>query len=369
MKNNKSVKVKVLTINCGSSSIKYKLYSFPKGNLLYKGMIERIGEKKSSVKNHSQGMSLVFSQLISDKAINSLDEIKTIGHRVVHGADVFCQPHIVDNKVIKKIKECVELAPLHNPANLDGIEATKKLLPKVTQVAVFDTAFHQTIPTHAHLYALPMKYYKKHKIRRYGFHGSSHQYVMGQAAKILKRPANKLKIITCHLGNGCSIAAIDKGKSVDTSMGFTPLEGLVMGSRCGDIDPAIVFYLMHKEKLSYHQVDNILNRESGLLGLSGISNDVRVLTKAAKKGNKRARIALTIFLYRIKKYIGAYHLVLGGADAVVFTAGVGENNPQLIKSLAKDIQKIAPKTKVLVVPTNEELMIASLTFDLIKNKI
>lgn len=369
MKKKISKQVKVLTINCGSSSIKYKLYSFPKGDLLYRGAIERIGEKGSSVKNHAQGMRLVFFQLIDDKAIKNLDEIKTIGHRVVHGADVFCQPHMIDNRVIKKIKECVELAPLHNPANLDGIKAAKKLLPKVHQVAVFDTAFHQTIPVHAYLYAIPMKYYKKHKIRRYGFHGLSHQYVVKQAAKALRRPVNKLKMITCHLGNGCSIAAVDEGKCIDTSMGFTPLEGLVMGSRCGDIDAAIVFYLMHKEKLSYHQVDDILNRESGLLGVSGISNDVRVITREAKKGNKRAKIALELFLYRIKKYIGAYHLILGGADVIVFTAGIGENNPHLIRSLTKDIHKITPKTKVLVVPTDEELMIASLTFNLIKNRI
>lgn len=360
--------MKILVINCGSSSIKYKLYEFPKRKLIAKGLIEKIGEKNSSIQNHSQGIKELFSRLIKDRILKNVNEISAIGHRVVHGGETFKKPTIIDGRVIDKIKDCSSLAPLHNPANLSGILGCLEVLPAVRQVAVFDTAYHQTIPEYAYFYAIPSEYYKKYGVRKYGFHGTSHQFVAHKCAEILKKPENKLKIITCHLGNGCSIAAIDKGKVVETSMGFTPLEGLIMGTRCGDIDVAAVFYIMEKENLSIRQMDEILNRKSGLLGISGISNDIRTLNEEAKKKNPSAILAINMFLHRIKKYIGAYHFILGGAEAICFTAGIGENNPAMINKLKKDIRAIAPKAKVLVVPTDEELMIASLTYGLLNNK-
>ncbi|MCM8787027.1 MAG: acetate kinase [Candidatus Omnitrophica bacterium] len=357
--------MKILVVNCGSSSIKYKLYSFPKQELLTKGLIERIGEKGSEVKTHKEGIRCLFSKLIENKAVKDLSEIDAIGHRVVHGAETFQKPHIIDNRVIKEIAKCCQLAPLHNPANLEGIISCRKILPKISQVAVFDTAFHQTIPQRAYLYAIPFYYYKKYKIRKYGFHGTSHQFVAHQAAKILKKPLQKLNLITCHLGNGCSITAIKNGLSIDTSMGFTPLEGLIMGTRCGDIDPAAIFYIMEKEKLTTNQMYDILNKKSGLLGISCLSNDFRILKKE-QKSNIYAKLALDMFIYRIKKYIGAYMLILGKVDAICFTAGIGENNPEIIFQIKQDIHKILPKTKILVIPTDEELMIAKLTYQLIK---
>ena len=361
--------MKILVINCGSSSIKYKLYKFPQKKLVTKGLIEKIGEKQSPIKDHRQGINILFSRLLEEEAIKDLKEINAIGHRVVHGEEIFQKPTIITKEVLRKIKECFEIAPLHNPKNYEGIIACKRILPQTIQVAVFDTAFHQTIPEYAYMYALPIEYYKKYKIRRYGFHGASHQYITYQAAKILKKPLNKLKLITCHLGNGCSIAAIDKGKSIDTSMGFTPLEGLVMGTRCGDIDAAAIFYLMEKEKLNIKQMNEILNKKSGILGISGISNDVRVIKEEIRKKNKYAKLALDIFLYRIKKYIGAYYLILGGVDAICFTAGIGENNPDIIEKLKKDVYKVIPqKAPVYVIPTDEELMIATLTYKLVRKK-
>lgn len=361
--------MKILVINCGSSSIKYKLFEFPKKLLITKGLIEKIGEASSSIQTHSQGIKLILERLVSEKIVKDIHEISAIGHRVVHGGETFKKPIVIDERVIEKIKECSILAPLHNPANLAGILGCKEALPKIKQIAVFDTAYHQTIPECAYLYAIPIDYYHKYGVRKYGFHGTSHQFVAEKAAQRLKRPLNKLKIITCHLGNGCSITAIDKGKVIDTSMGFTPLEGLIMGTRCGDIDVAAVFYIMEKEKISITHMDEILNRKSGLLGVSGISNDIRTLKDKAEKGNDLARIALSMFMYRIKKYIGAYYLILGGADAVCFTAGIGENNPDMIKEFKKDIRKIAKgQTKVLVVPTDEELMIATLTYNLLSGK-
>ena len=357
----------ILTVNCGSSSIKYKLYSFPKGEMINRGLIEKIGEKSSSIANHTQGMKKLFHNLLKEKAIDNLEEIDAIGHRVVHGGETFREPHRIDNEVIKKIKECSKLAPLHNPANLAGIRACTKILSQITQIAVFDTAFHHTIPEHAYMYAIPIKYYRRHKIRRYGFHGTSHQFVAMRAAQILKRSLTGLNLITCHLGNGCSITAIKRGKAIDTSMGFTPLEGLIMGSRCGDVDVAAILYLMEKEKLSIRQIDEVLNKRSGLLGISGISNDVRTIKEQIKKRNKFAKLALDMFTYRIKKYIGAYWLILGGADAICFTAGIGENNPDIISQIKKDIStQIGKKTKVLVIPTDEEFMIASLTYELLR---
>jgi acetate kinase len=360
--------MKILVVNCGSSSIKYKLYEFPKAVLIKKGLIEKIGEQNSPILDHSQGIKELFSHLIKEKIVKDVKEISAIGHRVVHGGETFKKPHIIDQEVIEKIKECVQLAPLHNPANLAGIIGCREVLPNIPQVAVFDTAFHQTIPEYVYLYAMPYRYYKEYGIRRYGFHGTSHQFVAQSTAKLLKKSLNKLKLITCHLGNGCSITAINKGRVLDTSMGFTPLEGLIMGTRCGDVDVAAVFHIMEREKLTPEQMDVILNKKSGLLGVSGISNDIRAIKEKARKKDHLARLSLEMFLHRIKKYIGAYYLILGGADAICFTAGIGENNPDMINRLKKDISKIVPKkTKILVVPTDEEKMIAHLTQDLIKN--
>jgi len=359
--------MKILVINCGSSSIKYKLYDFPSKTLLIKGIIEKIGEKSSQVKNHHQGIKVLLSDILKKRAVTGLDEIFAIGHRVVHGGEAFTQPHLLDERIIKKIKECAQLAPLHNPVNLAGIMGCRKLFPHIPQVAVFDTAFHQSIAERAFMYPIPIIYYRKYKIRKYGFHGTSHQFVARQAASVLKKPLNKLKLITCHLGNGCSLAAIDKGKSIDTSMGFTPLEGLMMGTRSGDIDVAAVFYLMKKEKLSVSEMDEILNKKSGILGITGLSNDFRTLKKAVRKGNRRAKLAYDMFIYRLKKYIGAYCFILGRPDAVCITGGIGEHSNRIVNIIKKDVLKVyGRKTKVLVIPTDEELMIANLTYELIK---
>lgn len=369
---------KVLVINSGSSSIKYCLFdvrtnsrkSDARFRLYYKGLIEKIGQKDERIKNHKDGIRLLLDELVrtEEAGLKRLDEIFVIGHRVVHGGVEFEQPTVVTDKVIAQIRRCFELAPLHNPANLAGIRACRELLPDTRQVAIFDTAFHQTLPDYAYIYGLPYEYYKKYNLRKYGFHGTSHHYVALEAAKILKKPLNKLKLITCHLGNGCSIAAINNGKSVDTSMGFTPLEGLVMGTRCGDIDPASVIFLEKKEKKSLGEIDRVLNYESGLKGISGISNDMREIKKAAGQGHYRSRLALNIFAYRIKKYIGSYLAALGGADAIVFTAGIGENEKDIrakaLEGLFNFLNK--KKTRVLVIPTNEELMIAKQAFHLVR---
>ena len=352
--------MRILVINCGSSSIKYKLFVMPQEKLLKKGLIEHIGEKGSKIQNHYTGLKMILADIHS---------VQAVGHRVVHGGEKFERPVAIDKAVIQKIKDCSEIAPLHNPANLEGILACKKLLPAVIQVAIFDTAFHQTLPEYAYVYGLPYEYYKRYGIRKYGFHGTSHEYVAREAARILKNPLNKLKIITCHLGNGCSITAVDKGKSIDTSMGFTPLEGLVMGTRSGDIDPALVTYIMNKKKINADQIDNLLNKESGLKGISGISNDMRVLATKAKAGNKRARLARDIFVYRIKKYIGAYTSVMNGCDCLVFTAGIGENQKSIRDKICKGISSYLKKApKILVIPTNEELMIARQSYQLIRYK-
>jgi len=349
--------MKILVINSGSSSIKYKLFYMPRGKMLAKGLIEHIGEKGSDYANHYEGLKSVLSEV---------DGVDAIGHRVVHGAEEFKKPVVIDEKVIKKIRQCSSIAPLHNPANLAGILACARLLAGKEQVAVFDTAFHQTIPDFAYIYGLPYEYYQKYGIRKYGFHGTSHEYVAHEAAKALKKPLSKLKIITCHLGNGCSITAVDRGRSVDTSMGFTPLEGLIMGTRCGDIDPALVPHIMRKKKFDTYQMDKILNKESGLKGISGISNDMRTLEKMARGGNRRARLALDIFIYRIRKYIGAYSAVMQGVDAVVFTGGIGENQDDIRKMACLGLKGLLKKApRILVIPTNEELMIARQTYNLI----
>ncbi|NQS88359.1 acetate kinase [Patescibacteria group bacterium] len=394
----------VLVINCGSSSMKYQLIHMEEGRVLAKGLLEEIGKANSSqihyirektikrkdkVADYKEGLKKILELLLDGKkgAIKDTSEISAVGHRVVHGGEEFFESTLITKKVIEIIKSYSSLAPLHNPPNLAGIEAARNLLPEVPQVAVFDTAFHQTIPPKASLYALPYKYYEKYKIRRYGFHGTSHHYVANQAAKFLKKPLKELKIITCHLGNGCSITAIDKGKSIDTSMGFTPLEGLVMGTRCGDIDPAAVLFLMEKENFTIPQINDTLNKQSGLLGISGIRNDLREIQRWARKGNQRAKLALEIFIYRIKKYIGTYSAVLGGLDILIFCAGIGENEENIRSRTCQGLEflgihldkrknKVPSKVprfistesslvKVLVIPTNEEKMIAKETWQIV----
>ncbi len=352
--------MKVLVINCGSSSLKYKLYAMPEERLLAKGAIEKIGEKGAPVKDHRQGLEIVLKKV---------DGVQAVGHRLVHGAEAFREPALIDRRVIREIKACCGLAPLHNPANLAGILACSDILKGVAQVGVFDTAYHQTLPPKAFIYGLPYNFYSKDKIRRYGFHGTSHEYAALEAAKRLGKPLFRINLITCHLGNGCSIAAIRNGKSVDTSMGFTPLEGLLMGSRSGDIDPAVITYLIEKKKMPAGEVDRLLNQESGLKGISGISNDMRKVKEAAKKGNVRARLAIEIFIYRVQKYISAYLGVLGRAEAVIFTAGIGENHPGIVKRICRGIlDNLKIKPEVMIIPTDEELMIARQTYKVARER-
>lgn len=359
----------ILVLNCGSSSAKYKLYDVKRDIFLTEGVIERIGER---IPNHYVAIKKIIDTLLHSKhgVIKSKNEIKGIGHRVVHGGEEFNKSVLITGKVIASIKKFSRLAPLHNPPALYGIKACERLLSGIPQVAVFDTAFHQTLPIEAFMYALPYGFYKKYGLRKYGFHGTSHKYVADKAARLLKKKPKEAKIITCHLGNGCSMAAVYKGKCIETSMGFTPLEGLVMGTRSGDMDPAVVPFLMEKEKLTSHQVDQIMNKKSGLLGVSGISNDMRTLLQAQKEGNRRARLAIDMFFYRIKKYIGSYLAVMNGIDAVVLTAGIGENNPWLIKRLKKELSEIVKRfnVKVLSVPTKEEWMIAMETYAIVKKR-
>lgn len=348
--------MKILVINSGSSSIKYKLFALPQEKVISRGLIEHIGEKGSKIPDHHTGLKIIAREIAG---------VSAVGHRVVHGQEFFRKPVLINNPVISKIRQCCAIAPLHNPANLAGILACKKLFPGIKQVAVFDTAFHQTLPAYAYIYGLPYEYYKKLGARKYGFHGSSHEYVAYEAARILKRPVSKLKIITCHLGNGCSITAVDKGKSIDTSMGFTPLEGLVMGTRCGDIDPALITYLMRKKKITLNEIDDILNKRSGLKGISGLSNDMRILEAKYKNAHRRVKLAIDVFIYRIKKYIGAYTAILGGADALVFTAGIGENQKRIRKEICRGLfAHLKKMPKILVIPTDEELMIARQTYNL-----
>ncbi len=363
----------ILVINCGSSSAKYQLFDVAKNRSLVKGLIERIGTA-GHCENHYEAITLIVDALTDKRTgvIKSKDEISGIGHRVVHGGEEFKTSTLITGKVIRSIEKYSELAPLHNPPSLSGIRACIDILKGIPQVAVFDTSFHQTMPEKAFLYGLPYKYYDKFGIRRYGFHGTSHRWVAKAAARELNRPIERLKIITCHLGNGCSMAAVDRGESIDTTMGFTPLEGLLMGTRSGDLDPAVVFYLMKKENLSAQHISDVLNKKSGLLGISGVSNDMRDLLKASKsknvKASVRAKLAIEIFIYRIEKYIGAYQAAMRGLDAVVFTAGIGEHNPWLIGRIKKDLKSVVnKKTKFLVIPTNEELSIARDTYEIIRH--
>lgn len=389
--------MKVLVINCGSSSLKYQLFDMTTEEVLAKGIVERIGLKGSQlthkprgkenyaqeaeINDHNKAIALVIKALTDEQhgVVNDIGEIDAVGHRVAHGGAVFSESALVDDKVKKEIEKLIELAPLHNPPNLLGIQAAEKLLPNVPQVAVFDTAFHQTIPAKAYMYSLPYEYYEKYGIRRYGFHGTSHKYVAQKAAEMMGRDFNELKIITCHLGNGASVTAIGNGKSQETSMGFTPLEGLTMGTRSGDLDPAIVSFLMEKEGLSAEEVNQVLNKKSGVLGISGVSSDFRDLEEAAKQGNERAQLAIDVFVHNVKKYIGAYVAVLNGLDALIFTAGLGENSAEIrsaickdmdylgikideqknqVRGEAKDISATDAPVKTFVIPTNEELMIA-----------
>jgi acetate kinase len=369
--------MKILVINSGSSSIKYQFFSIGGATFLCKGNVERIGLNNSvlthqkqqqhlSVKvkaaNHNDAIRHIFAILSDPKegVIKSYRQISGIGHRVVHGAEEFTQPTVITDTVIKNIEKFNKLAPLHNPPSLLGIKACRRFAKNIIQVAVFDTSFHQTMPAYAYIYGIPYHFYQDMRIRRYGFHGTSHKYVAKRAAEILRRNLKDLRIITCHLGNGCSITAVKNGVSIDTSMGFTPLEGLLMGTRCGDIDPTAVLYIMEKKGLNIKQMSDILNKKSGLLGLSGTSSDMRDILKEVKVGKTRARLAFEIFLYRIKKYIGAYAASMDGLDAVVLTAGIGENESSIKERLREDLKLFLAKFKarILVIPTNEELMIA-----------
>lgn len=400
--------MKVLVLNCGSSSIKYKLYDMNGQKELASGVIEKIGLPDSflkftlsdgskqvitqEIKEHTAGIELILKTLTDAKygVIKSLDQIDAVGHRVVHGGDKFCSSVVINQEVIDKIEECVDLAPLHNPANLKGIFAIQKILPKVPQVAVFDTSFHQTMPSYAYIYALPYDYYEKYGVRRYGFHGTSHRYVAKRGCEFLGIDLENSRIITAHIGNGGSITAIKNGKSIDTSMGMTPVEGLMMGSRSGNIDLGVLTYLMDKENLSTQQINDIINKKSGLVGVSGVSSDMRDIENAIEQGNERARLAMDMYFYYILKYISGYIAVLGGVDAIIFTGGVGENQPIMRKyvcdSLAflgvdfnnelndrikgRETELTFPnsKVRVAVIPTNEELAIAIDTEELVEGK-
>ena len=398
--------MKILVLNCGSSSVKYKLLDMTSKEVLGSGGVEKIGMKGSFLKHtkqngekvilegevleHQLAIEYILGVLTSAKhgCIKNMEEIDAVGHRVVHGGEKFNSSVVITDEVIRNIEACIEIAPLHNPPNLAGIFAISDLLPQIPQVAVFDTAFHQTMPEHAYMYGIPYSLYKKYGIRRYGFHGTSHRYVSRRACEFLGLDYNKTKIITAHIGNGGSITAIENGKSVDTSMGFTPVEGLMMGTRSGDVDLGVVTYLMEKEMISTSAATTLFNKHSGVLGVSGISSDMRDIEKAISEGNQRAKLALGMYEYRIKKYIGSYAAVLNGFDVLVFTGGVGENqtvtrericnglsylgieiDPEINKIRGEEILLSTPNSsiKVVVIPTDEEYLIASDTMELVSN--
>ena len=394
----------ILVINCGSSSLKFQLINSDTEEVLAKGLCERIGidgmltyqpaggakeETKPAMPTHKQAIQLVLDALMNEKTgvIKSLEEVGAVGHRVVHGGEKFTTSVVITPEVVKEIEACNDLAPLHNPTNLIGYNACKELMPNTPMVAVFDTAFHQTMPKKAFTYAIPHEYYDKYKVRRYGFHGTSHSYVSKRAAEILDKPYDSLKTIVCHLGNGASICAVENGKSVDTTMGLTPLEGLAMGTRSGDMDPAIMEFIAGKENLDIAGIMNILNKKSGVLGMSGVSSDFRDIEGAAEAGNELAKNALDVFYYRVAKYIGAYEAVLGGADVICFTAGLGENSITARAEICKYLGYLGIKiddakndcrgkemiistpdssATVMIIPTNEELAIARETLALVK---
>ena len=398
-------KMKVLVINCGSSSLKYQVLDMTTEVLLCKGLVERIGmdgsvithEKigmdkfklETPMKSHKEAIGHVLDAVIDSEhgVVKSMDEIGAVGHRVVHAGEKFASSVLITEDVKRALTDCIELAPLHNPPNLLGIDACEQLMPNTPMVGVFDTAFHQTMPPESYIYALPYEYYTKHGIRRYGFHGTSHKYVAERAAEILNVDIEDLKLITCHLGNGASVSAIKRGKCIDTSMGFTPLEGLVMGTRCGDIDPAIVTFIREKEHLKQGEANEILNKKSGVLGISGVSSDFRDIEEAAAEGNERAQLALKVFAHKVRFYIGAYIAEMNGVDAIVFTAGLGENGIAMRDIICNDLGNLGikldlvknrvrgketiisrddSKVKVLLIPTNEELMIARDTYNIVK---
>ena len=396
--------MKVLVVNCGSSSIKYQLINMENEEVMAKGYLEKIGlpdsflthkvngEKyriEKVITNHEEGIKLVLEQLLDENygVIKDLKEIDAVGHRVVHGGEKFSDSVIITDEVIDAMKECIPLAPLHNPAGITGIEACKKVLPNVPMVGVFDTAFHQTIPKEAYIYAIPYEYYEKYRIRKYGFHGTSHKFVSRRVAELMGKPVEDLKIITCHLGQGGSLCAVKGGKSVDTSMGLTPLAGIPMGTRCGDIDPSIVTFLMKQENLTPDEMDTILNKKSGKLGISGVSFDDRDIEKAAAEGNQRAKLAIDTFAYQVLGFIGRYAAQMNGVDVITFAGGVGENGPEVRSKICNSLEFLGvkideeknkvrgkeceistpdSKVKVYIVPTDEELMIARDTMNLVK---
>lgn len=398
--------MKVLVLNCGSSSLKYQLIDMENEAVLCVGLVERIGiegsilkQEKDGVegkyiveqpmKNHEEAIKLVLDAVVDPiyGGVKDIKEVEAVGHRVVHAGEKFAKSVVITDEVEAALKECIDLAPLHNPANIMGIDACKAILPGVPMVGVFDTAFHQTMPKKSYLYGLPHELYTKYGVRRYGFHGTSHKYVSQRASDMLGKDIKDLKIITCHLGNGASIAAVDGGKCVDTSMGFTPLEGLIMGTRCGDIDAAILPFLMRKENLNADQIDAMMNKQSGVYGMTGISSDFRDIEDAAHNGDEKAQVALDAYVQRVKKYIGSYAAEMNGVDAVVFTAGVGENGIDIREMIASNMEFLGMKldkeankvrgkervistedsaVKVLLIPTNEELMIARDTVELVK---
>lgn len=398
--------MKILVINCGSSSLRFQLIDMQDEKVIAKGKCDKIKldgafieykclEKNINItdfvyqKDHNDSMKLVIEYLTNPTigAVKDISEIKAVGHRIVHGGEKFTKSVIIDDFVIKEIEECIDLAPLHNPGHIMGVKACQEVLKNIPMVAVFDTAFHQTMPKEAYLYGLPYKYYEKYKIRKYGFHGTSHKYVTQRAAAILGMNIEKLNIISCHLGNGASLCAIKNGKSIDTTMGLTPLEGLIMGTRTGDMDPAIAKYLMKHENLTLEEYDEIINKKSGLLGISGLTSDVRELKMLKEEGNKMAKLALDMQVYRIKKYIGAYIALLGHVDAITFEGGIGENQSDLVGLMLEGLEELGikldpkcanykaceviisskdSKIKIIIIPTDEELMIARDTLELIK---
>ncbi|MDU2491370.1 MAG: acetate kinase [Clostridium celatum] len=397
--------MKTLVINCGSSSLKYQLIDMSTEECMVQGLVERIGIEGSiltqkvegkdkyvintEIKNHKDAIKLVLEALIDPihGVIKSMEEISAVGHRVVHGGEKYSDSVLINDEVLQSIKDCIVLAPLHNPPNIIGIEACKELMPNTPMVAVFDTAFHQTMPKHSYICPLPYELYEKYGIRKYGFHGTSHKYVSNKVAEAMGKDMKDLKIVTCHLGNGCSLAAVKNGKSVDTSMGFTPLAGVMMGTRSGSIDPSVISFLIEQQGYTIEQIDELLNKKSGVLGISGVSSDFRDVLAAGETGNERAKLALEIFYYKVRTQIAAYAGAMGGIDVIVFTAGIGENSSVTRKEILKgleffgfeldeeknelrgNIQEISTensKVKVYVVPTNEELMIARDTAKLAK---
>ena len=397
--------MKILVINCGSSSLKYQLIDMENEKCLALGLVERIGIEGSiltqkvngekyiieeTMKDHTDAIRLVLGALVDAEhgVIKGLSEIGAVGHRIVHGGEKYAQSVVINDEVMKNLEECAKLAPLHNPANIIGINSCKALMPTTPMVAVFDTAFHQTMPERAYIYPLPYDLYTNYGVRKYGFHGTSHKYVSARAAEMMGKDIKDLKLITCHLGNGASLCAVQNGKSVETSMGFTPLGGIAMGTRCGSIDPAVMTYIMQELNLTIDEANDLMNKKSGVLGISGISSDFRDIEKAAwEDGNHRAQLALDIFIYKVKKFIGSYSAVMGGVDAIIFTAGLGENSPETREEICNGLEFLGAvldksknktrgkaveistedsRTKIFVIPTNEELVIARDTKALIK---